>query len=277
VNRRTFFRGMGRYGGYLLLALVVLLPLSWVVLSSFKHPSEIFTYPPSIFPRRFVISNYIDVLRRTEMGLYLFNTVVVAVLSMALTLVIAAPAAYGFSYYNFKMKYPLLIAMLGLQLIPGSVNIIPYYIMMAKLGLLNRLSGLILIFAAIRVPFAIWILKAHFDTLPASLAESARLDGCSNPRILWSIIIPLSLPGLGAAGFLTLLFSWGQFLLPLVVASSRETMLVAVGLYSFFGTEGAVSYHYLFAASVITSVPLVIGYLLTQKSFISGLTQGAVK
>ena len=277
MSRKAFFREMGRYGGYLLLALVVLLPLSWVVLSSFKHPSEIFTYPPSIFPRWFVISNYLDVLGRTEMGLYLFNTVVVAVLSMALTLVIAAPAAYGFSYYNFKMKYPLLIAMLGLQLIPGSVNIIPYYIMMAKLGLLNRLSGLILIFAAIRVPFAIWILKAHFDTIPSSLAESARLDGCSNPRILWSIILPLSLPGLGAAGFLTLLFSWGQFLLPLVVASSRETMLVAVGLYSFFGTEGAVSYHYLFAASVITSVPLVIGYLLTQKSFISGLTQGAVK
>ena len=277
MSRRTFFREMGRYGGYLLLAIVVLLPLSWVVLSSFKHPSEIFTYPPTIFPRRFVITNYLDVLSRTEMGLYLFNTVIVAVLSMVLTLGISAPAAYGFSSYRFKMKHTLLVAMLGLQLIHGSVNIIPYYIMMAKMGLLNRLSGLILIFAAIRVPFAIWILKAHFDTIPPSLAESARLDGCSSPRILWSIILPLSLPGLGAAGFLTLLFSWGQFLLPLVVASSRETMLVAVGLYSFFGTEGVVSYHYLFAASVITSVPLVIGYLLTQRSFISGLTQGAVK
>ncbi len=277
MTTKSLARAVGRYAGFALLAAVVLLPLSWVLLSSFKDPTEIFTYPPTIIPRRFTLLNYVDVFARTEMGLYLANTAVVAVASTLLSLALAAPAAYGFSYYQFKLKYPILIAMLGIQLIPGSVNIIPYYIMMSKMGLLNTLTGLTLIYASIRVPFSIWILKAHFDSLPPSLAESARIDGCTGIQILWSIILPLTLPGLGAAGFLTLLFSWGQFLLPLVVASSRETMVVAVGLYSFFGTEGNVYYHHLFAASVIASVPLVIGYLLTQRSFISGITKGAVK
>ena len=277
MKTRALVRTMGRYGGFLVLALVILFPLSWVLLSSFKEPREIFSYPPTIFPRKFIITNYVDVFSRTEMVLYLKNTVIVAVLAVAVCLLIAAPAAYGFSYYRFKMKYTLLIAMLGIQLIPGTVNIIPYYIMMSKIGLLNTLSGLILIFASVRIPFSIWILKAHFDTIPSSLSDSARLDGCSGVRILWSIILPLSLPGLGAAGFLTLLFSWGQFLLPLVVASSRETMLVSVGLYSFFGAEGDVYFHHLSAACVIASIPLVVGYLVAQRGFVSGLTHGAVK
>jgi ABC-type glycerol-3-phosphate transport system permease component len=255
----------------------VLLPLSWVLLASFKHPTEIFTYPPTIFPHRFTLQNYVEVLSRTEMVRYLINTFVVAVLSTLLTLGLSAPAAYGFSYHQFKLKYALLVAMLGIQLIPGSVNIIPYYIMMSKMGLLNTLVGLILIYASIRAPFSIWILKAHFDSLPSSLADAARVDGCSGGRILWSIILPLSLPGLGAAGFLSLLFSWGQFLLPLVIASSRQTMVVGVGLYSFFGVEGNVYYHHLFAASMLTIAPLLIAYLVAQETFVAGLTRGAVK
>ncbi len=277
MTARVFARNAGRYGAYAVLAAVVLLPLSWVLLSSFKHATEIFTYPPTIFPRKFTLGNYAEVLGRTEMVRYLANTLVVSVLSTLLSLLVAAPAAYGFSHYQFRLKYPLLIAMLGIQLIPGSVNIIPYYIMMSKMGLLNTLTGLTLIYASIRVPFSIWILKAHFDSVPPSLAESARIDGCSGVQILWSIVLPLSLPGLGAAGFLSLLFSWGQFLLPLVIASSRQTMVVGVGLYSFFGVEGNVYYHHLFAASVIAVAPLLIAYLIAQETFVAGLTRGAVK
>ena len=266
-----------RYLAYAALLAIVLLPLSWMLFGSFKHPTEIFTYPPTFLPRQPTLDNYVLVFSKTEMLTYLWNTFVVAVGSTAASLALAAPAAYGFSHYEFRLKYPLLVAMLAVQLIPGSVNIIPYYIMMSRLGLLNTLLGLGLIYTSIRIPFSIWILKGYFDSLPPSLPEAALVDGCSNFRILWNIMLPLSLPGMGAAGFLSLLFSWGQFLLPLVVASSTRTMVVGVGLYSFFGPDGDVYYHHLFAASVIAILPVVIAYFLAQETFVAGLTKGSVK
>jgi len=275
-RNRTLSRSL-HYLVYLVLISIILFPLSWVLLGSFKHPTEIFTYPPTFFPRQFTFENYVEVFTRTEMVNYILNTIIAAVSSTVLSLMFASLAGYGFSRYEFKMKYPLLVAMLGLQLIPGSVNIIPYYIMMSKLGLLNTLFGLTLIYTSIRIPFSTWILKGYFDTLPRSLSDAARVDGCSTLRIFWNIMLPLSLPGLGAAGFLSLLAAWGQFLLPLVVASSNRTMVVGVGLYSFFGTEGNVYYHHLFAASIITITPVLVAYFLAQETFVSGLTRGANK
>ena len=220
------------YSAYLPIAVVVLFPLSWVLLGSFKHPSEIFAYPTTFFPRDFTLANYADVIRRTALPSYLLNSAIVTLASLVLTLAFASVAAYGFSRWDFPFKNTLLVVLLVLQLIPSSVNIVPYYVMMNGLGLLNTRTGVVAIYTATQIPFAIWILKGFFDTLPRSLDEAALIDGCSMFRAFVTIILPLSLPGLSAAGFLLFLSAWSEFLIPLVVANARDVAVMSVGLYT---------------------------------------------
>jgi ABC-type glycerol-3-phosphate transport system permease component len=281
--RRRRGSGAGRaadrlitYGLYALLSLIVLLPLAWVLLGSFKDPSEIFAYPTSFWPRDFTWTNYGDVIRRTALPTYLFNTLVVTVFTLVLSLGFATVAAYGFSRWDFPFKDAILVVLLVLQLIPSTVNIVPYYMMMNWLNLLNTHAGLIIIYTASHIPFAIWIMKGFFDTLPRSLDEAAVIDGCSMFRVFWSIILPLSLPGLSAAGFLIFLAAWSEFLIPLVIANSREVAVMSVGLYSFFGAD-TTQYHYAFAASVMSTAPVILAYLFAQEYLVSGLASGAEK
>lgn len=264
------------YGLYALLSLVVLLPLAWVLLGSFKNPSEIFAYPTSFWPRNFTWTNYGDVIRRTALPTYLLNTFIVTVSTLVLALGFATVAAYGFSRWDFRFKDTILVVLLVLQLIPSTVNIVPYYMMMNWLHLLNTHAGLIIIYTASHIPFAIWIMKGFFDTLPRSLDEAAVIDGCSMFRVFWSIILPLSLPGLSAAGFLVFLAAWSEFLIPLVLANSREVAVMSVGLFNFFGSD-TTQYHYAFAASVMSTAPVILAYLFAQEYLVSGLASGAEK
>ncbi len=274
--RQRFAENAGTYTLYAALLLIVLFPLSWVILGSFKNPSEIFAYPTTFFPREFTLTNYADVIRRTALPTYLINTAIVTAFTLVFTLVIGTIAAYGFSRWNFPFKNTVLVTLLILQLIPSTVNIIPYYLMMNWFGLLNTRTALVLIYTATHVPFTIWIMKGYFDTLPRSLDEAAVIDGCSMFRAFWSIILPLSLPGLSAAGFLVFIGAWSEFLVPLVIANSRDVAVMSVGLYSFFGMD-TTAYHYAFSASVMSTAPVIIAYLFAQRYLISGLASGAEK
>jgi len=258
------------------LVAVVLFPLSWVLLGSFKNPGEIFSVPTTFFPREFTLTNYADVIGRTALPVYLLNTLIVTGFTLVFTLAIATIAAYGFSRWDFRHKSAVLVFLLILQLIPSTINIVPYYLMINSLKLLNTHLGLIIVYTAGNVPFAIWVLKGYFDSLPRSMDEAAVIDGCSPFRVFWSIILPLSLPGLSAAGFLVFLSSWSEFLIPLVLANSRHVAVMSVGLYSYFGIE-TTEYHYAFAASVMSTVPVVIAYLFAQEYLVSGLASGAEK
>jgi ABC-type glycerol-3-phosphate transport system permease component len=264
------------YGFYLLIAGVVLFPLAWVLLGSFKNPSEIFASPTTFWPRDFTWTNYADVIRRTALPTYLWNTAIVTGFTLVFTLAIATVAAYGFSRWDFPFKNSIMVTLLVLQLIPSTVNVVPYYVMMNWLDLLNTHAGLIIVYTAGNVPFAIWIMKGYFDTLSKSLDEAAVIDGCSMFRVFWSIILPLSLPGLSAAGFLVFLSAWSEFLIPLVIANSREVAVMSVGLYSFFGTD-TTQYHYAFAASVMSTAPVILAYLFAQEYLVSGLSSGSEK
>lgn len=264
------------YTLYGMLSLLVLFPLAWVLLGSFKNPGEIFAFPTTFWPRDFTFTNYADVINRTALPTYLWNTVIVTASTLVLTLFIGTVAAYGFSRWDFPFKDTILVVLLILQLIPSTVNIVPYYMMLNSLDLLNTHAGLIIIYTAGNIPFVIWIMKGYFDTLPRSLDEAAVIDGCSMFRVFWSIILPLSLPGLSAAGFLTFLSAWSEFLLPLVLANSREVAVMSVGLYSFFGADST-AYHYAFAASVMSTAPVIIAYLFAQEYLVSGLASGAEK
>ena len=269
-----------RYVGvtlYALLVMVVLLPLSWALFGSMKPQSEIFAFPPSFFPKEFSLQAYVDILTRTQIPLYLVNSIVVTLATTVLVVLCASVAAYGFSRWNFRGKDAVMVGLLVCQLIPSGVTIIPYYLMMNQLNLLHTHAGVILIFTATHVPFAVWIIKGQFDAIPTSLDEAAVIDGASRLRVLTTVIMPVSLPGIGAAACLTFITVWAEFLIPMVLANSPETTLVSVGLYNMFGRDSTTFYNQLFAAAVLATTPVIIAYLVAQEQFISGLTGGAEK
>lgn len=273
-------RPLQRFFGLLLYTLIVLfvmLPLSWAFFGSFKPQSEIFAYPPTFLPRDFGFSAYAEILSRSQIPTFLTNSIIVTLATTVCVLIVAAIAAYGFSRWQFRYKSAIMVGLLVCQLIPSGVTIIPYYVMMNQLHLLNTLSGLVLVFTATHIPFALWILKGHFDTVPTTLDEAAIIDGASRFRILWTVIIPVSVPGIGAAACLTFITVWAEFLVPMVLANAPETTLVSVGLYNLFGRDSTTFYNQLFAAAALATAPVIIAYLIAQEQFISGLTGGAEK
>ncbi|MGM4914081.1 carbohydrate ABC transporter permease [Rhizobium sp. 768_B6_N1_8] len=281
ISRRRLRRPMepnpAAYIFYPLLAGAVLLPLSWALLGGFKNPNELFTYPPTIWPRSPTFANFIDLFTRLDFGHYIWNTVIVAVLTVIFTLFFGGLAGYALSRWDFRHKDVLLLVLLGLQLIPSTVNIVPYYMIMNQLGLLNTLTALVMIYTATHIPITIWVLKGFFDTVPRSLDEAAAIDGCSKWRTFWSVIMPLSLPGLSVAGFLVFVSAWSEFLVPLVIAGGKDVAVASVGLFTFFGPDSATAYTSLFAATLITVLPVLIGYLFAQRFIVSGLTAFAEK
>ena len=262
---------------YPVLLAAVVLPLGWVLFGGFKSSGELFAYPPTMWPRSPTIQNFTDIFTRLEFGRYVWNTVIVSAWTVVLTLFLGGLAGFALSRWDFRYKDVLLVTLLGLQLIPSTVNIVPYYMIMNQLGLLNTLTGLVLIYTATSIPLTIWILKGFFDTVPRSLDEAAAIDGCSKWRIYWSIIVPLSLPGLSVAGFLVFVGAWSEFLVPLVIASNRDVAVVSVGLFTFFGPDSQTAYTALFAATLVTVAPVIIAYFFAQRFLVSGLTAFAEK
>ncbi len=275
--RRPLEPNPAAYIFYPVLAAAVLLPLSWALFGGFKRSNEIFAYPPTILPRSPTLQNFIDLFTRLEFGGYIWNSVVVAFWTVVLTLFFGGLAGYALSRMEFRYKDAFLVMLLGLQLIPSTVNIVPYYMIMTKLGLLNTLTALVMIYTATHIPITIWVLKGFFDTVPRSVDEAAAIDGCSKWRTFWNIIVPLSLPGLSVAGFLVFVSAWSEFLVPLVIASNKDVAVASVGLFTFFGPDSQTAYTSLFAATLVTVTPVVIAYFFAQRFLVSGLTAFAEK
>lgn len=276
VASRPIFRFFGLMA-YALIVLLVMLPLSWALFGSFKPQSEIFAYPPSLLPKSFSLNAYLDVLTRTHIPAYLVNSLIVTLGTTICVLAGASIAAYGFSRWSFRGKNVVMVALLVCQLIPSGATIIPYYLMLNQLHLLNTHVGLIMVFTATHIPFAMWILKGQFDSVPVAFDEAAVIDGASRMRVLWTILLPVSLPGLGAAACLTFITVWAEFLVPMVLAGAPETTVASVGIYSLFGRDSTTFYNQLFAAAVLTTAPVVIAYLVAQEQFIAGLSGGGEK
>jgi ABC-type glycerol-3-phosphate transport system permease component len=262
---------------YPVLAVAILAPLGWALFGGFKSPNELFAYPPTIWPRLPTLQNFSDLFTRLQFGRYIWNTIVVAFWTVLCTLFFGGLAGYALSRWEFRFKDALLVGLLALQLIPSTVNVVPYYMIMNQLGLLNTLTALVMIYTATHIPITVWVLKGFFDTVPRSLDEAAAIDGCSKWRTYWNVIIPLSLPGLSVAGFLVFVSAWSEFLIPLVIASNKDVAVASVGLFTFFGPDTGTAFTSLFAATLVTVTPVVVAYFFAQRFLVSGLTAFAEK
>lgn len=251
---------------------VVLMPWVWALLSSFKARGDIMS--TGFWPRIWLLDNYRRLLGETLYLRWLANSAIVSVSAMLLGMLICSMGGFAFAKYRFAGREVLFWVVIASMSIPPFTTIIPLFGWLAKLGLIDTHAALILPFAA--SAFGIFLMRQYLQSLPDELIEAARIDGCGEWRIFWSIILPLARPALGTVGILIFIASWNTFLWPLVMMRSEEMFTLPVGIAGL-NSEQTPEYGMVMAAAILSCVPIVAVFFLMQRQIIAGLTHGAVK
>ena len=254
-------------------AVVMLLPFFWMVSTSLKERSAIFAeFPPRWIPETFVWSNYSDAWTAVPFARFFLNSVVVAVAVTLLQILVASLAAFAFARLRFRGRDTIFFIYLIALMIPFAILLLPNFIIVKQLGWFDSYAALIIppSFSA----FSTFLMRQYFRSIPLDLDEAARIDGASSLRIWWQVIMPNSLPVLGALGVFVFLGTWNSLLWPLVVTNSKEMLTVPVGL-TFFQGQYYVRWELLMAAAVIAMLPVLIVYFFAQNWFIKGMSVNA--
>ena len=256
-------------------SLISLLPFVWSFLTSLKPQQQIYIFPPRLLPDPATLYNYDQAIQHGLL-LALFNSLFISLMTVLLVLVSGSLAAYPLARINFRGRQLVLFLIIAPMMIPGLVNLVPTYIVMAKLGLLNSYQGLILIYWVHALPMAIWVLRGFFQTIPHELEDAASVDGASRLRTLISIILPLSQPALAAVSLLVFLNAWNEFVIASIMISSAALRTAQVFLYQTM-TEVGVNWGEMMASALAINLPVLALYLILQRRFIAGLTAGAIR
>ena len=258
-----------------LFGVVIIIPSLIVTFGSFKTTSEVYTKPLSL-PERWTLDNYRYLFEVSNVGRPFLNSVIVTFSSVILTLILASMCAYAISrMITITGRILFILFTIGLA-IPGQVNLVPIFILFNDFHLTNKLSGLVLINVVTTLPISVFILTAFFRELPKEMFEVSQVDGASPWRTYRSIALPLSRPALGATSIFLFVITWNELLFPLLLITDSEKRTLPLTLLSFRG-EFFSNDSMIFTALMVASVPMVLMYLFMQKSFIAGLTAGAVK
>lgn len=261
----------------IILLILFLFPVYWMTISSFQRNGDIMHFPPNFWPYNFTMENYSVLLEDAKYMIYTKNSVIVSFATVFCCLVVSALAGYAFSRFQFPGNKIFISAILNIQIFPTTVIIISLFTFYSSLNLLNTYMGLVMADFVITLPFTIWFLKAFFDTIPISLDESAKIDGCGRFQIISKIILPLIRPGMTAVAIYAFLQAWDDFMFALVIMKDNDKKTLPLGIAQSFIGEFATNNAGMMAISVIASVPVVLLFIITQKQLIAGLTAGAVK
>ena len=255
----------------IVLCIALFAPIAWMILASLKNRTEITKYPPELFFTP-TLENYQHLFTRTDFLENTLNSFYVAGGSTVLGLLLALPAAYAISWH--RMTWPATLTLFA-RMAPGTLFLLPWFIMFSNVGLSGTHAALIITHAVITLPIALWTMLPHFDGLPRELTESAQIDGCSSLKILILIALPIVMPGLIVAIILSFIFSWNYFLFALALSGiSSKTAIVAS--FNFIG-EGVTNWGALMAAATVIALPPIILTFLIQRKLVAGLSFGAVK
>ncbi len=257
------------------LALVFLYPVALMVLTAFKPTPEIFRNPFGL-PESWALDSFREVWARANFGLYLRNSLLITGTSALLLLATAAPAAYALARYSFRLRGLLFLFFLAGIMIPIRLGILPLYLLMRDLNLLDTPFSLILTYTASGMPMSVFLLSVFFRNLPRELEDAARIDGCTEGQTFWRIMLPLVRPGLATVVIVNVVPWWNDFFFPLLFIQSDTWKTIPLGMQIFFG-QHLINWSLVFSGMVLASLPLLIIYLLMSRQFIAGLTAGAVK
>ena len=255
---------------------VVLFPLYWMVVTSLKAESEIFKVPPTFFPADLTWENYEYAWTKTKIPIFFINSILYAAGTLLVVLICASLAAYSMSRFKFRGKAPYLVVVLLTQLMPMTTLIVPLYVSLGQMNLLNNRLSLIAVYSAIQIPIALWLMLGYFNGIPIEIDEAARIDGCTNLGILFKIVIPLAKPGLMAVSLSVVISVWQELMLAMTFTNVDTLRPLMAGVSASIGKAG-IKWGQINATGMIACVPIVIIYIFCQKYLIKGLTGGAVK
>ena len=277
MRQSVFWNRVNRvllYLGIAVLFILVVFPFYWMIVTSLQPQDAVFSVPPQLWPKHMTFQNYVDAWNSAPWLRYFGNTLFVAVASTLISLVTSSLAAFAFACINFKGKEVLFSLVLSVMMIPAATTLIPNFLIIRTLGWYDKFYALIIPFAA--SVFGIFLLRQYFMSMPKELWEAAQIDGASRLRYFRSIALPLAKPAIVTIAINSFLGSWTSFLWPTVMTQSQNKQLIEVALNSFLGEKGQ-QWSQLAAASVFTTIPIVVLFFFVQRQFIEGIGGGGIK
>jgi len=262
--------------GLVLLLLVILGPILWLLLNSFKTNVDALSIPPRIIFTPTFADYRAVVMQNPDFPRYYFNSIYSSVVSTLIVLVLGIPAAYVLARFKFRGKLLLAFVILATRMVPQVAIGIPTYLIMLHIGLLDTYTALIVSFVAFNLPFSIWLMIGFIRIIPVDLEEAAAIDGCTRLQAIVRVVLPLTGPGLAAVGILVMIVCWREFFLPLILTSSPHAKTLSVVAGNFI-TDYGINWGQMSAFSMLTFLPVLVIAAYAQKYLISGLTMGAVK
>ncbi len=283
IEKKSPLHVIGRTLAYVVVisaVIIAIFPIAWIVLTSLKRPMDANAIPP-VFIFKPVIDSYITLfvhgqdLLGLDVMLHLKNSFIVATSTTFITVTIALLAAYSLSRFAFKGRNAVAFGILSVRMLPAVATVIPLFLFMGKLGLIDNILSLILAYSAIFLPFTVWMLRGFIDEIPTELEDSARIDGCSRLGALWRVVLPLVMPGVAATSIFAFMLAWNDFVIALVLTHIKARTMPLLVL-TFFTDEGVIWGPMAACATVLLIPPLVMA-IFSLRYLAKGLTMGAVK
>lgn len=273
---KRLFGQIGLYGAIACYVVFALLPIYWTVKVSVTPQDLLYGEGIRLWPSRMTLANYTSVLETSDFPLYFLNSIIVSVTTAVIVTAVASFAGYALSRFRFRGKAAVSLVLLLTQTFPLVMVIPPIYRIMGQLGLTDNLYGLIIIYTAFNIAFATFLMQSFLDGVPKDLEEAAMIDGCTRFAALRQVILPLTLPGMGATVAFVFTAAWSELLFGLMLINSESQKTFSVGLLTFVG-KFAVDWGQMMAASVLALIPVCLFFLILQRYLVTGLTAGAVK
>jgi arabinogalactan oligomer/maltooligosaccharide transport system permease protein len=274
-TRRSPLTSVALHATLIVASVIAIFPIAWIILSSFKPGVWVQSSELSLVKEP-TLENYRFVLTETNFPTWFLNSVITAAFTMAIGVFISATTGYALSRFNFPGRRQLMLTFLVTQMFPVAILIVPIYVIMATLGLINTLAALVIAYLSVAVPFCAWMLKGFFDTIDTSLDEAAQIDGCGPFATFWRVILPLARPGLAVTAFFTFLTAWGEVAYASAFIQTDNKFTLAYGLQQFVPAFNP-QWEYLTASAVLITIPAGLVFFFAQRHLISGLTAGGTK
>jgi multiple sugar transport system permease protein len=272
----TLFRTVGRYVLVYGVALLILLPFLWVLLSAFKAESELMRYPPTVLPAEWTVRNFVEFFDATSFHIAMFNSGIIAASTTLLAMTVAAPAAYVLARFHNRLFEGIARLFIYTYMIPAILLVLPMYKIFFSLGLGNNLWALTPIYTALVLPLMLWTLRSFFAGVPVELEDAAMIDGATRFQAFWKVVLPQAVPGMIATGIVAINIGWSEYLFAATLLTSPDNMTISPRLASFMG-RGLYNWGWLMAGALAVTGPLIVVAAFMQRYLIAGWGAGSLK
>jgi multiple sugar transport system permease protein len=255
---------------------ITVFPLYWVTVTSLKPKGEIFTFPLRYLPEHATLDNYRELFGFASFGRYLTNSLIVSLAAASVVLLVGLLAGYALARFSFRGRGEVMLAFLVTQMVPLFIALGPLYLLLSRMQLINRLAGLVLVYVAMLVPFCTVMLRGFFERTPVAIEEAAMIDGCSRLRALFTVVVPVMLPGIAATFVFAFIQCWNELFLAIMFIDDESAKTVPVAMNSFI-TQFDIDWGAMSAATVVSLLPTVVLFGYAQRYIVEGLSSGAVK